>query len=121
MLLGGRKLQKLEIEDDIGRIPPKEIDINVFSKNDYLCTLSSIRKKFVHEHFSTIIFDIFQNLRDMADKGKVCHYQATFNIAEHFDIAKTENILKSYFTDLGYQVFTERVDEEEHKIILTIT
>jgi hypothetical protein len=46
-----------------------------------------------------------------------CHREISFELPDHFDIDKTENILTSFFTDIGYKVLTESRKPKDSNII----
>ena len=108
----------------ISSSPGKSYPVPPFTKTSYEMTLIRKRSEFVMKHFEEDCNNIFISLEKSAKAGKECHYEATFIIPEHFDIAKTKVILKRYFEDLGYDVIVERKveypSESDKLIILTL-
>jgi len=97
-------------------------EIVVFRKEEYTSVVAGVRKKFVHSLFKEELQKIFEELRMNASKRKSCHKEVSFDIPEHFDTGSIENILRSYFSDLGYNAIPEpRKPDDESKIILTLT
>lgn len=101
--------------------------LKVLPKSEYTDIVVKQRSVFVHKNFSAILDKLFKDLGEDAAKMKVCHREVEFDIPEHFDVVKTEAILCSYFSDLGYRALPESRkagkpgSEDTTKISLTLT
>lgn len=94
----------------------------IFTKEEYMRIVKTRRQTFVHSNFGNVISELFNSLREDADRSKVCHREVVFELPEHFDIDKTEKTLCEYFSDCGYKAFPEARKEHEHgRIVITIT
>jgi len=82
-------------------------EIKIMSKAEYTDIVVKQRAMFVNKNFSGVLTKLFDDLRADATKMKICHREVKFDIPEHFDIVKTEAILCSYFSDLGYKALPE--------------
>lgn len=80
---------------------------NVLTKEDYMRLVRERRREFIHKNFGEVLGPIFKVLREDAEKMKPCHREVNFEIPEHFDVDRTEAVLVSYFSDLGYKPLTE--------------
>lgn len=123
MLLGRGRFSPLKVnEDDIGSIPGKndDIEINVFCKAEYDKIIRDKRSRFIHNYFKGEVDSIFYNLRILAEKGKICNYEATFMVPDHLNIENTSSIIKNYFNDFGYNTIIEIIDIEKSLIVITI-
>ena len=83
------------------------LEIKIMSKAEYTDIVVKQRAMFVNKNFSGVLTKLFDDLRADATKMKICHREVKFDIPEHFDIVKTEAILCSYFSDLGYKALPE--------------
>ncbi len=77
-----------------------------FSKKEYINTVSDKRSTFMMKHFAEELKKVFTDLKIMANKMLPCEYTVCLTIKEHFDRIKVQNIVISYFNDLGYEVTT---------------
>jgi len=111
-LKGSSKLDILE-STDFG----KKYNFKMFRKSEYYDILKTQRSAFVNEHFLSDIETISKQLKEDAEKMKVCNITHFFNVSDMFDISKVDNILQEYFRDCGYHTVSTREDKENSKII----
>ena len=95
--------------------------LRILTKEDYMTIVRTRRRTFVHENFGITIAEIFDNLREDANKSNACHRDVIFEIPDHFDVEKTEKILCEYFTDCGYKPIPDARKETSTKINITLT
>ena len=107
---------------DTETLPP-ELEENslFFSKKEYINIIRKKRHDFVHNFFSDEIKELSIRLEEGARRSKPCHYEVKFDVPEHFNIEKTENILREYFGDYGYSSVVEPRSADSNIIILTIS
>lgn len=108
------KPQSLSIESSV----PK---VSEFTKDDYTRLAKSSRKKFVHDHFSCELNQIFDELEkdSVQSEKEECYKQVRFLVPHHFDTTITEQKLKLYFVDLGYKAFVE--EREGRNVVITLS
>jgi hypothetical protein len=94
---------------------------NEFSKADYLRTLKSKRRGFLEIHFSTSLNDYFNELKNRANRMLPCSYEMSFEIPDKLNVDRTEEILISYFEDLGYSVIAEPRKDNDRTVVVTVT
>lgn len=93
----------------------------VITKEDYLKMVQSNLQHFVYTYFESNIKDIFSQLKELAENGKVCSLEASFNVPELFDTDQTENKLCDYFNSLGYEVIPDPRKNNSKEVVLTIS
>jgi len=98
-----------------------EMESCILSKEEYDKLVQKKRANFVHEHFGEIIKEAFQKLREAASKMHHCHHEVKFELPPHFDVDKTQDILRDYFKDLHYEAIAEPRKDDTDIIILTLT
>lgn len=101
----------------------EEMDSKVkqLTKEQYVEIVQSKRRAFVHEHFGDVLAELFGKLEREANKMKNCHFEARFSLPEHFDVDKTEALLREYFRDIGFETIAEPRKDETTTIVLTLT
>ena len=95
--------------------------IDVFTKEDYLSVVREKRKEFVHRNFANELSSFFKKMKEEASRMRNCHFEVNFELPVHFDVNRTEEILRSYFKDLGYEAIPEPRKGDTNKIVLTLT
>lgn len=93
----------------------------LFNKSEYMAIIRKKRSEFVCNFFADTIKELSSRLEEGARKMRICHYEVKFEVPEHFNIEKTENILRDYFSDHGYQSVAEPRNADSHVIILTLS
>jgi hypothetical protein len=96
----------------------------ILNKEEYTKILMSRRSAYVHNYFSEELKKIFEELRSKAELMESCHVEAVFTIPKNLDIDYTENLICSFFSDLGYKPFQEPRKEKDtamRKVTITIT
>ncbi len=96
-------------------------NVSPMSKEEYLKIVQDQRAEFVHKHFGKEITEIFNKLREEADKMKHCHSELKIEVPDYFDVNKTEETLRSYFRGLGYEVIAEPRKNNTNTIVITLT
>lgn len=95
--------------------------LKVLTKDEYTNIVKVNRKNFVHREFGSTLDAIFRELEKDAEEMKSCHREVVFTIPYHFDIDKTEALLCSYFSDIGYRPLPECRKGTDDKITITLT
>jgi hypothetical protein len=104
--LGFLTSQTTKVPKDHPKDYPKEQKqevFNTFSKDSYEKTVIRERNNFIEENFGKELACHFKCLEREAFLIKKCFYEAQFNIPNHFDSAKIEQMLCAYFENLGYK------------------
>ncbi len=114
------KVELQEKEMSITKLP-SVYTINLLSKEEYESIVQEKRAVFVHKHFRNEINELFNNLREQADKLKHCHSEIKIEVPYNFDVNKTEETLRSYFKGLGYEVIAEPRKDDTTTIVMTLT
>lgn len=104
---------------EVRLLPPNPIQ--PLTKEEYIKIARKKRSDFVHQHFGDALFPLFDKLRIDACKMKSCHVEATFTVPDHFDVDKTETMLREYFQDIGYGTISEPRKDDSTIIVLTLT
>jgi len=99
----------------------EEMVLMKFTKEDYNRIVQGKRELFILEHFSSVINELFQKLREDAEKMRNCHHEVSFECPDHFNVDRTELILRNYFKDLGYETVADPRKDEDSTITLTLT
>lgn len=115
------KITKNESLDKVSQSSLPIDAVRIYTKNRYLETFQAKRKDFIHRHFGDILPQIFDKLEKSAQLMKNCHVDIEIPIPEHFDIDKSEVMLREYFKDLGYTSIPTARKEYETTVILTLT
>ncbi len=94
-----------------------------FTKDEYNAAVKRQRMNFLNKHFGPPLAEVSRLLREDAEKMRVCRREVSFEIPDHFDVDKMENVLRLYFEDLGYKPLVEprNTGEESRKILITLT
>lgn len=96
-------------------------DRDVFTKEDYTTLVKKNRKEYVHRYFLDVLRPLFEELKIDAIEMKICRREVVFEVPEHFSISKTEAVLCSYFSDLGFKPLVENRKETDAQTKITIT
>lgn len=92
-----------------------------FSRDDYIKIVREKRSNFIHEHFEEPVKEAFEKLKEEAEKMRDCHTEVSFEIPDHFDVHKTTEMIRNYFSDLGYEPILEPVKIGTTTITFTLT
>lgn len=95
--------------------------VKQLTKNKYIEIVQQKRRDFVHKHFEDVLDELFRKLECEANKMKNCHFEALFLLPDHFDVDKTEALLREYFRDIGFETIAEPRKDETTTIVLTLT
>nr|QBK86365.1 MAG: hypothetical protein LCMAC102_01600 [Marseillevirus LCMAC102] len=121
-LFSGYILQnRKENTPGISSIIPPNSSVKQLSKAKYLGIVQNKRREFVHKHFAGVLSKLFMLLEEDAKNIKPCHREATFETPDHFDVDKTEILLREYFKDIGFSVIAEPRKDDITDIVLTLT
>lgn len=96
-------------------------DVKILKKEDYLRIVQEKRSKFVHKHFGKEIDGFFEKMKEEALKMRNCHFEISIEVPDYFDVYKTEEVLRNYFKDLGYETISEPRKEDTSLVVLTLT
>ncbi len=96
--------------------------VTELNKKEYKRIVREKRREFIHKHFGKPLAPLFEKLKNDAENRRPCHREVEFSVPEHFDVDKTENNLKEYFKDLGFNPIPEpRKGNDNTIIVLTLT
>ena len=95
-------------------------DIIQINKQQYIETVVEQRRNTVHQHFSREIAQLFNDIREGANRMKDCRYQLSIELEESMNGDWAEKILQDYFEDLGYITTCGARKGDVSRIVLTI-